>query len=217
MYFTNVDRYKKQFGSNISIWFCKSNLTIFLAQESTKQEEKGGKDRKGDRNSSNRKVRIAKDSHPLSSIQIWSSWRSCSWLLSNRVPWGLGFVLGLITEFTLLDRSKVLRLEVHTRPHPHTCAQRNTGYRSCCLHLAATPPWYQRSSTCCRFSREITADIIQSYLCSLNPIYTHVGRNSRVNSKSDVFEHILFSRRFIIKTFLMCFLLREIFLNILNM
>jgi len=65
----------------------------------------------------------------------------------TRVPWGLGFVLGLITEFTLLDRSKVvLRLEVHTRPHPHTCAQRNTGYRSCCLHLAATPPWYQRSS-----------------------------------------------------------------------
>lgn len=137
MYFTNADCYAEQFRSNVSIWFCKSNLTIFLVQKKTKQKKKK---RKRKRNSSNRKVRIAKDSHSPSSIQIWSSWCSRSWLWSNRVPWGLGFVLGLITEFTLLDRSKVgLWLEMHTRPHLHTCAQRNIGYRSCCLHLAATP------------------------------------------------------------------------------
>lgn len=33
----------------------------------------------------------------------------------------------------------------------------------------------------CRHSREITADIIQSYLCSLNPIYMHVGKDSWMN------------------------------------
>lgn len=46
------------------------------------------KKRKRERNSSNRRVRIAKDSHRPSSIQIWSSWRSCSWLWSN--PGSLG-------------------------------------------------------------------------------------------------------------------------------
>lgn len=88
VYFANVDRYKKQFGSNFFIWFYKSNLTILLVQENTKQEKKREKDRKKERNSSNRRVRIAKDSHRPSSIQIWSSWRSCSWLWSN--PGSLG-------------------------------------------------------------------------------------------------------------------------------
>lgn len=119
-------------------------------------------------------------SHPPSSNRIRSTWRSCSWLWSSRGS----------LETRLCSRSNhriyvawtvkgsAAAWGAHSTAPIHLCPTEYRGYRSCCLHLAAMPPWWPKGQGFCRYSGEITADIIQSYLCSLNPIYGCWGLSS---------------------------------------